>query len=260
MMLADILRSSFAVAHRRPGLIVLDIFWKFLWFIFTLVTLLTTALWFTSGLRGISWENTGSRALNALLAAALLRDFWNANRGEVVLLAGFVLCASVTAWFVLEATFRRWLLNAGVKPAATFHILLLSNIAKALLLAAASLLFIPAALAGAITIAIVSFLAFLFFLTLLDTLIRADAVDLLGTDLIRVAGLLGILMFLEGSVTASFAAILITGFLSVARATDAVLVLGATVVVGVILNVLHSYLLLVRYSAIAIMRENVGEV
>src|SRR5438093_3581655 len=103
MMLSEILRSSFAVARRRPGLILLDIFWKLVWFVFTLVTFLVAAAWFTSGLRGISWENTGVPALNALLAAAILRDFWITNRAEVVLIASLVLCASTTVWFVLEA-------------------------------------------------------------------------------------------------------------------------------------------------------------
>ena len=109
-------------------------------------------------------------------------------------------------------------------------------------------------------IGIVSFGSFLFLLTLLDSLIRANALDLLGTDLIRVAGLIGILMSFEGLVAASFIAILAAGFLNVARAADAFAMLGAAAAVLLILNLLHSYLLLVRYSAIAIMRRNVVEV
>ena len=61
-------------------------------------------------------------------------------------------------------------------------------------------------------------------------------------------------------VAASFVAILAAGFLNAERAADVFAMLGATAAVIVILNLLHSYLLLVRYSAIAIMRRNVIEV
>jgi ABC-type Co2+ transport system permease subunit len=72
--------------------------------------------------------------------------------------------------------------------------------------------------------------------------------------------LLVILMSFEAMVATSFVAILVAGFLNVAGATDAVVMLGATAVAVVFLSVLHSYLLLVRFSAIAIMRRNVVEV
>ena len=67
-------------------------------------------------------------------------------------------------------------------------------------------------------------------------------------------------MLFEGLVAASFLTILVAGFLNVAGATDAVVMLAASVVVVVFLNLLHGYLLLVRFSTIAIMRRNVVEV
>ena len=102
--------------------------------------------------------------------------------------------------------------------------------------------------------------AIVFFLTLLDSLIRADAVDLLGTDLFRVSGLLGILMSFESMIAASFVVILVAGFVNVTRGLDALVMLGAACVAVLFLSFLHSYLLLVRFSAIAIMRRNVVEV
>ena len=50
------------------------------------------------------------------------------------------------------------------------------------------------------------------------------------------------------------------GFVNVARLADAVTMLGAAAVVIVFLNLFHSYLLLVRFSAVDIMRRNVVEV
>jgi hypothetical protein len=131
---------------------------------------------------------------------------------------------------------------------------------KSSFLFSSALLITLAFLAGAATIAIVTFLSLAFFLTLLESLIRADAVELLGTDLIRVTGLVGILMSFEGMVAASFVTILVTGFLNVGSSTEALLVLAAAVAVILILSFFHSYLLLVRFSAIAIMRRNAVEI
>jgi hypothetical protein len=113
---------------------------------------------------------------------------------------------------------------------------------------------------GAIGLALVMGAVFGFFLTLIDSLIRADAVELLGTDLFRVTGLLGILMSLEAMSAGAAGAVLLAGLLNVSRALDAVLMLGAAAAAALLLTLVHSYLLLVRFSAIAIMRRNVVEI
>jgi hypothetical protein len=114
--------------------------------------------------------------------------------------------------------------------------------------------------AGATVVGIGCFAALGFVVTLLDTLIRTDAVELLGTDLIRVAGLLGILMSFELMIAASGIAIVGVKVLHVASQADAIVALAFIGAGLVFLNVLHSYLLIVRYSAVAIMRRNVVEV
>jgi hypothetical protein len=95
---------------------------------------------------------------------------------------------------------------------------------------------------------------------LIDTLFRSDAVELLGTDLIRVTLLIGILVSFEMLVGASCAVILIAGFLHVTRLVNAIVMLGASGACLVFLSLLHSYLLVVRFSAVDIMRGNVVEV
>jgi hypothetical protein len=280
--LADILRNGCARAHQRPGLIFLDVLWKIIWIVLTLAALLLAMLWITSYLQGIEWEDTGVPALNGVIAASLFGEFWNANRGAMLITIFAFLCVSALVWVFLEAYFRRIIVrdvsnentladsgprsNAGnehgPKAAATypFKMFLASGAIKNGVLLTGAFGVMAVSFAGAAVIAIVTFLVFAFFLTLLDTTIRADAVDLLGTDLIRVAGLLGILMSFEGMVASLFLAILFAGFLNIAGPAGAAAMLAATAAVIVVLNVLHSYLLLVRFSAIAIMRRNVVEV
>ena len=108
--------------------------------------------------------------------------------------------------------------------------------------------------------ALVVFLALAFFVTIIDTLVRSDSIDLLGIDFLGVTGVIGTLVLFESLIGASLVIILVTGFLNVANAAEAFVMLAVTTLVLLILNFLHSYLLVVRFSAVGIMRHNVVEV
>src|SRR3989442_797982 len=101
-MLADILRSGFALAHRRVGLILLDIIWKAIWVVLTVATLFLFGVWITSELRSIEWADTGFGAVNGLIGTALLRQFWNATRREVIATIFAVSSVSAGLWLFLE--------------------------------------------------------------------------------------------------------------------------------------------------------------
>ncbi|HEY2380354.1 MAG TPA: hypothetical protein VGK48_04140, partial [Terriglobia bacterium] len=142
-------------------------------------------------------------------------------------------------------------------PPATAY--LASRVMKTVLLTTVALILLPVWLEGAPVLAILLFLTAAFCLTLVETLIRADAIELLGTDLIRVSALVGILMSFEMMIAASFVVILAAGYLNVARLSQALAMLGATGVSILLLSLVHSYLLLVRFSAVGVMvmRQNV---
>src|SRR5262245_19619384 len=101
-MLTETLRSGFALANRRPGLVLLDLVWKAIWLALTIIALLVLASWITSDLRSLEWDDTGVRGLNAVVAAAILREFWNANRGTFVFAVSCVVLLSASAWLILE--------------------------------------------------------------------------------------------------------------------------------------------------------------
>jgi hypothetical protein len=267
-MVADILQNAFARSRERVGLIFLDVLWKAVWFICGVAAIVLVAAWFGSELRDLAWDDTGTRAMNALIAAEALREFWNSMKGEIVLFLLLTFSVVAAAWFVLEAFVRSRIISAvagfsprlsnsggrGLKPAATCFI---ARVAKTFILTTAALVLVVVWTNGAPLIAAALFLLLAFCLTVVETLIRADAVELLGTDLIRVTALIGILMSFEMMVAASFVVMLAAGFLNVARLGEALAMLGITGVVAVVLTLLHSYLLLVRFSAVSIMRQNV---
>ena len=262
-MLSDILRGGFTRAHHRPGLIILDFFWKAIWFLVTMAIAAVAAVWVTSDIRAIQWDPTGIRVVDTFIATAILREFWNAHTVEVLTISVGVLLISCSFWTLLEALCRRRIvievterLDAQI-PLAVF---VASALLKYVVLSAAGFLLLLASFEGALWIAVVTLAGMTFFLTLIDSLIRADAVDLLGTDLFRVAGLVGILMSFELLIGSSIAVLFFTSLLRIARPIDAVTTLGAAAAGVVFLTLVHSYLLLVRFSAIAIMRQNVIEV
>jgi len=270
-MLADILRSGFTIARQRPGLILVDLSWKLLWTAFTSILIFIAVLWMTADLRAIAWNDTGVNTTNGLIAAAVLRDFWLAKKAQGILAMLLVLLAAAAIWISLEALFRRRLVrdisistlqDASPAPVSRYplRVFLASGFFRAAMLFFIAVLMLEVSLAGARTIAIVTFVSFAFLLSVLDTLIRADAVELLGTDLIRVAGLLGILMSFESMASAAFVILLLAGFVNVTGAPDVLAMIAAGGLGALLWSVLHSYLLLVRFSAIAIMRRNVIEV
>jgi hypothetical protein len=260
-MLEEILHRGVAHANQRARLILLDIFWKVVWLVCTAAAVLLLVSWLGSRLSGLAWEDTGNRSVNAFIATALARQLWQ-TYGRTVLVAGIVfVVVAVTVWFVLEAWARSRMVRvvAGVSPMspATF---LASRVAKTFVLFVTALLLLPVVRDGAPGLALVIFMSLAFCLALVETLVRTGAVQLAGTDLIRVTGLLGILMSFELTIAVSFSLFLTAGFLNVARLTDALVMLGATGLVVVFLTIMHSYLLLVRFSTIVIMRQNALEI
>jgi hypothetical protein len=275
-MVAELLRDGFALARRRLSLILIDLLWKLVWAIATGVMFGIVALWFGSQFQSIEWQAADVPGVNGLVAAALVRQLWNEYAGAVGGVVVAVLLLSFLLWIVLEAFFRSRILSS--LPERPFKLYILSNIARTTILAgAASMLlllvfgqFLTAPFSewpdlwyqtrSASLTGITIFLCIAFFLTILDTLIRSDAVELFGTDLIRVGGVIGILVMFETLISASAALGIISGFLMISSGAEAAAMLGLAVAGIIMMNAFHSYLLLVRFSAIVIMRQNVVEI
>ena len=267
-MIAETLREGFAEAHRHPGLILLDIIWKVVWLGLTLAGLSMVILQFVSR---FEWQSTNIQALDAVVIANTLRQMWSSYGGEF--LGGLIAVAGMSGltYLLLEAVLRRKLVVAGFSPRpvperglkpATTRLFLASNLSKLALLAAYAI-FVGLTSDGTrytIVAGLVGFIGFAFFLTVLDTLLRTDAVDLLGVDLLGVTGLIGTLLLFETLIVASLVIVLVMGFLKVSSGTEALAMLAVTTLVLFVLNFLHSYLLVVRFSAVGIMKRNVIDV
>jgi hypothetical protein len=254
-MLEDVLRSGFARAHQHLALVAIDLLWKVLWLAGTVLAVFVISMWFASALQSLAWTDTGTHAANLGIAVALARDFWNANKVQALWMTAVVLVVSAVAWLFLEAFARSRIV--GQRNTMLFFA---SGSIKIGILITAAIVLIPVCIAGAVSLALVIFALLTFALTVLDTLIRSDAVELMGTDLIRVTSLVGILLAFETAIWGSFAVVVIAEFLNVARFIDALVLVAVCTVISIVLSILHSYLLLVRFFAVDIMRQNVVEV
>ena len=273
MTIDEVLRKGFGLANRRFGLVFLDLLWKAIWLGVTLVLLLGVAVWFGGQARAVQSPASGIGPINRGLTAILLQQFLNAHRGQLFWALLVVFSLSGATWFLLEAAFRSrifhddswktFLATAALKTAV------LASVGTILaLICLGPFLTTPVGewpqlwleTRGAATAGLAAFILVAFALTILDTLLRSDAIVLLGTDLIRVTGVIGILLSFETLIGGAFAVAVLAGFLNSSRLIHAIAMLGIAVVVVVLLNMFHSYLLLVRFSAVDIMRKNVVEI
>ena len=314
-MLDDLLRGAFRLAHRRLGVVFLDLLWKAIWLGLTAILLILVAAGFGSRIWSVAWLDAGNSTVNTAVAFALLRGFYEVHRAQILGAVAAVLFLSLVIWFVLEAAFRCKMLHPlplgegrvrvsglgksrnpqpslrlrpiglalralcqGERGSHGFSVFLFSNLLKSIFLTNAGLAFGAICFwryfvnpfaewnqmwpdtRGAALIVVLTLAALGFLLTTIETLVRSDAIELFGTDLFRLAGLIGILLLFETMISGSCAVMIGVGFLSVSGWRDALLMLGTAAVGFAFMTVLHSYLLIVRFSAVVIMRQNGVEV
>jgi hypothetical protein len=280
-MLHQILHRGFVSALRHPGLILLDIFWKAVWLVVTI--LLSGLLFFWIGTHVRSFLLEGWNPSNVLPAIAFVREF-HAAFGSYIFWGLWILGAiSAILWLLLEAYFRSGILPApdgsfAENASAHFTVFLVSGVVRTLILLSAGLLIAVVCLwpflgssgrdwqemfgeaRGVAIIGAAILMTLVFLLTIGDTLIRSNAVNLLGTHMLEIAGLIGMLLLFEACIAASAGIAVIVGVLYVSSAVGVIAAAAGAFLALLFVSTAHSYLLLVRYFSIGIMKQDVTEV
>lgn len=264
-LLNGILRQGFAAAHRRLGFVFIDFLWKAIWFGATVAGVFLVISAYGSKLRSLEWQAAG--------VPALLQQFWDAYKTDLFWTIVTFLSIAFAIWLVLEAFFRSRMARTN-----SFNVFFVSGTVKFAILTASALILclisfgaflttpvsewpqLWAETRGAAAAAGITFVGVAFLLTIFETLMRSNAAVLLGTDLIRLTAMVGILVMFEVMIDASVVIAVLAGLLNVSRLAEAIAMAGAAGIACVFLSVLHSYLLLVRFSAVDIMRHNVIEI
>jgi hypothetical protein len=175
-----------------------------------------------------------------------------------------VVVGAVALWIVFEAFFRGGIANFWIY--AGTRIAFLSIIGSSLVVLLALTTHEDRAVSGgwrqAGIVSAVILLGIWWILNVAETLIRRDALDLLATHLEAVSGALGSLLGLQ--LLLAMAAVSTLGLsirVMLHSSSPAPFLAAAFLMIASLLiwTIVHSYLVVVRYSTIDIMRDNVVE-
>jgi hypothetical protein len=248
----QILRASLEPLNQHLKFVFLDVFWRCIWL--GLTTTFLSMFWFVimAQLGSLEWEGPELGPSNPIILIAALQQFWNAYGVSLLGQVGLLLLGIFLLWIVLEALFR-----GGFKG---FWIYLGTSVGRFSVLGGAGAFFLLLSprdpTGGTLLIGAVVMLGLWFIVSLLETAIRRNALDLLAVDLLKVSAVVGLLMFAEAFLAFVLWGSAAAALMAAASPSASAMALVILVVVGVFWMVLHSYLIAVRFSAIDIMRLN----
>ena len=258
------LKSGFVLANHRLRMLILDLVWKIIHLVSTIVLISATALWLLQDLAKYRWEGPELAPSNPIILAMALADLWSKYSGTLAWAALGVVTGAVVLWIVFEALFRGGLRNFWVYAGTRIAFLSIIGSAVVTLFALSTHedRAIPGGWVQAGILSSVILLGIWWILSIAETLIRRDAVELLATHLDIVSGTLGSLLGLQLLLSMAGLATLALGIRTMFRSSSPAPFLAAAFLMTaamLIWTIAHSYLVVVRYSTIDIMRDNVVE-
>jgi hypothetical protein len=251
----QVLRESLGLAHQRLNLVLIDVLWRGIWLGASLVLITVAAVWLGVQLSTLEWQGPDLAASQPIIFLYAAQQLWTAYSTALFFGAAGFAAVSTTLWLVLEAYFR-----GGREH---FWIFAGSSLARIAILAAAALLLGLLSSRdrswGVFFITIVIFMALALVIVVAETLVRKDAVELWATDLFTVFAAIATSLAFEGF--SLMVVVLMSGALILAssRLVELAVALLVSAFAFGIWSVFHSYLLVVRFAAVDIMRRNVGE-
>ena len=236
------------------------------------------ASWISGSLGSIQMNRSGIPLQNSVAIAILTRELWNRYAASLFWLVVLLVGVSKITWILLEAYFRAGILCVDgsffQKASRHFRLFIASSVMKATFSAIAGALLLVIVFGRYLStpvaewstmwpetrptfyVALVIWIAIWFALTLFETLIRSSSLDLLGTELFTVVGLVGTLVTFEAMLIAA-AILAVVVVASFASGPVGVLITTAAAGFAIVgLTILHSYLLLVRFSSVAALESD----
>ena len=233
--------------------LLIDLVWRGTWLILTLLAILGVVIGFGAEFGSFEWQGPDLAVSRPIIFLMAGQQLWNSYSGSLLLAIAGVTLLTVVLWLTLEAFFR-----GGRK---NFWIFLGSSASRVAILGTSSILLGYLAYRDQSRWAWLGALVILFGIALIlaiaETLIRRDAVELWATDLFKVAAAIGLSLTFEVLTLSCLAAVSAALILSASRIPEFLVALVFTVVSLGIWSVFHSYLLVVRFSTVDIMRRDV---
>jgi hypothetical protein len=246
--------GGFAAAIQQVRFLFFDLLWKFIWLVVTAIVLLIAGIRVMDIAGAIEWNGPDLGGGNPIILAAAYNELLRAIAPTVLVTVVGVLVTATVLWLILESLFR-----GGRKE---FWVYLVSGLARVTVLGGMAVLLGAVVVQGSGggglgMIAVVTLAGLWFLVAIAEVVIRRDAVELVARNLIPLAASVGFLLLLE-----VFFAVLIWGggvtvLLMSSNSSEVLLGIGLLAALAVPWTILHSYLVLVRFSMVDIMRRNV---
>ncbi len=277
-MAKEALQIGFFETHRHKRAIALDVVWKLIWLLATLMIFAAFCLWVYGELGVIEWNGPVAQLRNPLTMLLAARGLWNAYATKVFTIVFSLALVSVVLWILLESYFR-----AGMFAPAPggFFKRASKSFGRFFGLACAKLMFLTLAsaiLAGMVfrtflvsplsewrslwmenrptfLVSIIILSTIWFVLTTAEILIRRNALSLLGPHLFKIAGTFAGLWLFEFMIAAAVAigVVILASILPVSAAT---VLAGAGLLSFALLTFLHSYLVAVRFQFVVALQKD----
>jgi hypothetical protein len=264
MAVGYFLHSGFVLANHRLRMLFLDMLWKIIHVVSTGILISAIGIWLIQDLAQYQWQGPELTPSNPILLAMALSDLWSRYSGTLAWAGLGVVIGAVVLWIFFEAFFRGGAANFWIY--AGTRIAFLSIIGSSLVVLLALTSHDDRAVSGgwvqAGIVSSVILLGIWWILNVAETVIRRDALELLATHLETVCGALAALLGLQ--LLLSVAALSTLGLsirLMFHSSGPAPFLAAAFLMTAALLiwTIVHSYLVVVRYSTIDIMRGNVVE-
>jgi hypothetical protein len=245
-------------------MLAFDLVWKILHFVSTVVLITATVVWLVQDLANYRWQGPELAPSNPIVLTMALADLWSKYSGTLAWSALGIVTGAVALWIAFEALFRGGFRNFWIYVGTRIAFLSIigTSVVVLLTLTTHEDRAIPGGWIQAGILSGVILLGIWWILSVAETLIRRDAVELFATHLDVVSGALGSLLGLQLLLSAAALATLGLCTRLMFRASSAAPFLAAAFLMTVavlIWTIVHSYLVVVRYSTIDIMRGNVVE-
>lgn len=246
------LRQAFLLSRQTVRFIFLDLLWKTIWLLFVALSASVVALWAAGAVASVRLEGPDLDSSNPIIWIAVMRELWSIYGTTIIVAAASIVLAAIGAWLMLEALFRGGWRN--------FWVYIASGTARFVVLVSAILALGWPALqrrdAGLGFLALVILLGIWCLVTMLETAIRSDAVEVLAINLLPFAATLGFLQFVQ-----VMAAIIVWGGVAlllraVSTSSQAVIAVALVALLAFLWTAFQSYLLAARFSAVDIMRRS----
>jgi hypothetical protein len=250
-----ILRSCFDQLNQQLRFVFLDLIWRSIWLGCSLVAVGIFGFGMIAQLESIEWMGPDLGASNPIILITALREFWSAYGATFLSQLGLLALGVLIFWIVLEALFR-----GGRRG---FWVYLGTSVGRLSLLAGAGAFFALLAgrdeTGGTFLIGAVVILGLWFMVSLLETVIRKDALVLIAVEFPRLLAVFGTVMVAEIFLGFVLWGSVVAALKGTSSPEGGAAALAITAIAVPFWLVLHSYLIALRFSAIDIIRNAVSE-